>query len=50
MGLVTGAYMKARIRIPNLSIDDFVSYVEANKKKRTSIQNKQRFFQYAYAK
>lgn len=50
MGLVTGAYMKAQITIPNLSIDDFVHYIEANKKKRTPSVKTQRFFQYAYAK
>lgn len=50
MGLVTGAFMQAKLFSPEMDIDDFILLMDTNKRKRTSNQNTNRFFQYAYAK
>lgn len=50
MGLVTGEYMKIQQNNPRISIDEFINFMENEKKKRTSGTKQQRFFQYAYAK
>lgn len=50
MGLVTGEYMKIQQYNPRISIDEFINFMENEKKKRTSGTKQLRFFQYAYAK
>lgn len=50
MGLVTGEYMKIQQYNPRISIDEFISFMESKKKKRTLNTKQQRYLQYAYAK
>ena len=50
MGLVTGAFMQAKLFSPEMDIDDFILLMDTNKSKRTSNQHIQKFFSYAYAK
>lgn len=50
MGLVTGAFMQAKLFSPGMDIDDFILLMDTNKSKRASNQHIQRFFSYAYAK